>query len=130
MQSVKTVDEYLWFALPPEGDVLYKTPAKHVMNIIDAALQLRFAPHFRWNAISDEGRLHVGATIERMSMFVTRFCKDKQLPVPDFPFVSSDNFMEMEKFEDATERDGRKYTAIKRLAASYRRRHLSKSSSR
>ena len=122
----KTIDEYLWFALPAKGNVLYDTPAEHIMDIIDASLRLRFAPHFRWNAVSDEGRLHVGATIERMSMFVNRFCKDKQLPIPDFPFVSADMFMEMGKFGEDTERNGQKYNAIIKLAKDYRRKHLSK----
>ena len=115
----KTIDEYLWFALPAEGDVSFHTPAKHIMSIIDAALHLRFAPHFRWNTISDEGRIQIGATIERMSMFTARFCEAKSLPFPDFPFVTANIFMEIAKSEDSADRDGRTYNAIKRLATRY-----------
>lgn len=100
------------------------------MNIINAALWLRFAPHFHWNVISTEERLHVGATIERMYMFVQQFCKSKQLLVPEFTFLSSDVFMGIEEFEDSIERKKQTYTSMKRLAADYRREHLSKSPSR
>lgn len=117
----KTVDEYLWFSLPPDGDISTAVPADHIMNIIKAAVHLQCSPHFRWNSISNDGRIQIGATIERMSMIAERFCKAKKIPFPDFPFVKADIYMEIGKIQDPSDRDGRKLHALEKLAQKYER---------
>jgi hypothetical protein len=122
----RTVDEYAWFALPPEGNVAAGAPREHIMSIVEASLRLRFKPHFRWNAASPRGRIHVGATIERLHTFASQLCEKHDLQVPDFPFVTCDTYMEIGQVSDGSERNPRTYDAMQKLASGYKKANLSK----
>lgn len=122
----RLADEYAWFALPPSGDVAYRTPPEHIMSIIDASLRLRFKPQFRWNAESPQGRIHVGATIDRLQTFAISHCKRHGLPFPQFPFLSCETYMEMGRFSNGDERNERTFVGMTKMVNDYKRRVFKK----
>jgi hypothetical protein len=121
----KTIDEFLWYA-SPEGNSRHEVPAKHILSVIDAALRLRYAPHFRWNSGSAEGLIQVGATIELMKMFADEFCKERGLTFPDFAFITADTYVMMAPSAWAAERTEQSYAAVGKLASDYRKNHFPK----
>lgn len=123
----RTVDEYLWYALPPDGNVATGAPREHLINIIDASLRLRFEPSFRWNAASPPGRIHVGATIERLETAALELCAKHKITPPDFPFLKCETYMEMGTQGNDSDRNPRVYAALRKHASIYKQRVFPKS---
>jgi len=92
----RMIDEFIWFSCPAEfSDHAEKiTRLKELVRIL---VRFRSCPSFRWNAASLHGRIHLGATIERLSKAATELCEAVKVSPPCFAMQTSEIFQEMYK---------------------------------
>lgn len=59
------IDEFLWFSCPKSfSDGSEKV--NRLEGLVKLLVRFMIPPSFRWNAASAPGRVHLGATIERL----------------------------------------------------------------
>lgn len=94
----RMIDEFIWFSCPGE----FSDHAEKIIRLKElASLLVRFksCPNFRWNAASLHGRIHLGATIERLCKAATELCEKVKVQPPHFAMQTSELFQEMYKDE-------------------------------
>lgn len=87
------IDEISWFSCPRQLESRSKKASrlKSLINMIGA---YRYSPMFRWNAASAHGRVHLGATIERLSLAARSLAKEIEVDPPHFALTTSEIYQE------------------------------------
>ena len=85
------VDEFTWFS---SFDHIENRQQKisRLSHIISLLGNFRHSPKFRWNAASLQGRVHLGATIERLSYAANALANDLNVEAPHFATTTSENY--------------------------------------
>ncbi|KAE9627987.1 hypothetical protein [Parasedimentitalea maritima] len=92
--NYRVVDEFLWFSCPAETENAAEK-INRVRKIIDLIGKFKHAPTLRWNAASFAGRVHLGATVERLSVEVKKLCHEEAYSEPHFALQTSELFQEL-----------------------------------
>ncbi len=90
----RVVDEFLWFSCPK----CLETPsgkANRLTTLLGLIGRFRYAPSFRWNAGSAPGRVHLGATIERLSVATRELAREMDIEEPHFALQTSEIFQDL-----------------------------------
>ncbi len=94
----RMIDEFLWFSCPAEFSDHAEKIAR-LKGLVSLLVGFKSCPSFRWNAASLHGRIHLGATIERLCKAVTELCEAVKVHLPHFAMQTSELFQEMYKDE-------------------------------
>lgn len=89
----RVVDEFLWFSCSKEIETKKEKLAR-LKNLLKLIGRFSHSPVFRWNATSDAGRIHLGATIERMGFEADKICKQLCVDTPHFFVRTSESYRE------------------------------------
>jgi hypothetical protein len=105
----RIIDEFVWFSCPAElSDHAEKlTRLKELVGFI---VHFKSFPSFRWNAASLHGRIHLGATIERLSKAATELCDEAKVQPPHFAIQTSEIFQEMYRDTQYSIQEHQRYT--------------------
>lgn len=93
-RDYSVVDEFLWFSCPRihETRILEIKRLQYILRLIAS---FRTAPKFRWNSSSSYGRIHLGATIERLSTEANRMCDSLAFDKPTAITQTSEIYQEL-----------------------------------
>lgn len=83
ISDYQIIDEFDWFSCPYIGEKKSEKITR-LECLIKLLIRFQHCPRLRWNAGSALGRVHLGATIERLSDAVTSLCHDIDVPSPKF----------------------------------------------
>jgi hypothetical protein len=103
----RMIDEFIWFSCPAE----FSDHTEKIIRLKElGSLLVRFnsSPSFRWNAASLHGRIHLGATIERLCKAATELCEEVKVQPPHFAMQTSELFQEMYKDEQYSAQEHQK----------------------
>lgn len=88
------IDEFLWFSCPKSfSDGSEKV--NRLEGLVKLLVRFMSSPSFRWNAASAPGRVHLGATIERLCKVTSELCIEVGVDAPHFAMQTSELFQEM-----------------------------------
>lgn len=116
----RVVDEFLWFSCPKDLESRADKAAR-LKGIATQIIRFRHAPAFRWNASSAAGRIHIGATIERLSVAAKALALEMNVEPPHFALQTSGVFQEL--YEDAqysSEREQKLHARVERWHEEYK----------
>lgn len=90
----RMIDEFVWFSCPTEFSD-HAERITRLKELFDLLVRFRSCPSFRWNAASAQGRIHLGATIERLCKAAIELCEEMKVQPPHFAIQTSELFQEM-----------------------------------
>lgn len=98
----RIIDEFLWFSCPREFSD-HSEKLIRLKELVSLLMCFKSSPCFRWNAASSHGRIHLGATIERLSEAAKKLCGEAHVQLPHFALQSSEIFQELYEDEQYSE---------------------------
>ncbi|WP_299507196.1 hypothetical protein [uncultured Roseobacter sp.] len=90
----RMVDEFLWFSSPSSLEIRAEK-LERLKNLISLLIRFQHAPAFRWNAASKPGLIHLGATVERLVAASRQLCSELELNLPQYTWLTSEQFQEI-----------------------------------
>lgn len=90
----RMIDEFIWFSCPAEFSD-HAEKITRLKELVSLLVRFKSCPSFRWNAASSQGRVHLGATIERLCKAATNLCEEVKVQPPYFAMQTSELFQEM-----------------------------------
>lgn len=98
------IDEFLWFSCPRDfSDRSEKM--NRLKGLASLLVSFKSSPSFRWNSASALGRIHLGATVQRLCKATSELCKEVAVELPHFAMQTSELFQEMYKDEQYSYRE-------------------------
>lgn len=90
----RIIDEFAWFSCPTDFSDHAEKIAR-LNELVGLLVRFKSCPSFRWNAASAHGRIHLGATIERLCKAAIELCEEIKVQPPQFAIQTSELFQEM-----------------------------------
>lgn len=92
ISNFQILDEFLWFTTLPHYST-EKDQRSAALELAELVGIYRYSPKFRWNEASSEGKVHLGATIERLSMELRSLCEGLRIAPPEFLITTSELYL-------------------------------------
>ncbi|SNR45697.1 hypothetical protein [Puniceibacterium sediminis] len=100
----RMIDEFIWFSCPKEFSD-HSEKMSRLKELVRLLVSFKSSPKFRWNAASSHGRIHLGATIERLCKAASELCEEIKVQPPHFAMQTSELFQEVYNEEQYSDQE-------------------------
>lgn len=90
----RVIDEFTWFSCPSSFETRSEN-LERLKALLALLIRFQHSPAFRWNAASKPGLIHLGATIERLTVAARQLCEELEVRLPQLTLQSSELFQEL-----------------------------------
>jgi hypothetical protein len=115
----RMIDEFLWFSVPNFLPLSRDFERQQFSRLIGALGMMRYSPMFRWNEASAQGRVHLGATLERVSRCLSGHPLASKLEPPAFVVTNCETYLSLLGQGGGIQRSKNGHQTFERLSGAY-----------
>lgn len=90
----RMIDEFTWFSCPSHSETR-SARLERLKALLALSIRFQHFPAFRWNAASKPGLIHLGATIERLTVAARQLCEELEVNLPQHTWQTSELIQEL-----------------------------------